>query len=481
MRWQTVLAEPQVGSPAGDRATQHDLGYIARSSDSLNATFGSGRTRPYGWRIGQLDALLRMLSSEEGPILEALAEDLGKSRIEGWATEINETTASVKYLRRHLNKWMKPERVGTPLRMRPGKSWVQREPLGVVLVISPWNFPLLLSLNPLAGALAAGNAVLLKPSEVSPATSALMARLIPRYLDRDAVAVIEGGVVETTEVLKQRFDHIFYTGNGTVGRIVMEAASRHLTPVTLELGGKNPCVVDERADLEVAARRIAWTKFGNCGQTCVAPDYLLVHETVHDRFVALLTKTITSFYGPRPAESPDYGRIINERHHHRLMDLLAGSGDVALGAEGSATQRYIAPTVLTNVPADAPVMRDEIFGPILPVLRVRDLDEAIGFIRARPKPLALYLFSSDKQSQERVLNETSSGGVVINHVAVHLSVPGLPFGGVGASGMGVYHGKSSLDTFSNRKAVLKKGTGLDPDLLYPPYTPSKESWLRRLM
>ena len=352
-----------------------------RRTDSLRAAFGSGRTRPYEWRIAQLDALLQMLASEESAILEALAEDLAKSRIEGWATEIHEIAASVKYLRKNLKKWMKPERVGTPLRLRPGKSWVQREPLGVVLVISPWNYPLLLSLIPMAGALAAGNAVLLKPSEVAPATSALMARLIPKYLDRDAVAVIEGGVVETTELLKQRFDHIFYTGNGTVGRIVMEAASKHLTPVTLELGGKNPCIVDERADLEVAAKRIAWTKFGNCGQTCVAPDYLLVHEAVHDRFMALLTTTIKSFCGPQPAESPDYGRIINERHHRRLMELLPGSGDVVLGGEGDESQRYIAPTVLTNVPADAPVMRDEIFGPILPVLRVRDLDEAIGFIR----------------------------------------------------------------------------------------------------
>ena len=388
---------------------------------------------------------------------------------------------SVKYLRKNLKNWMRRERVGTPLRLRPGKSWIEREPLGVVLVISPWNYPLLLSLNPVAGALAAGNAVLLKPSEIAPATSALMARLIPTYLDRDAVAVIEGGVVETTEVLKQRFDHIFYTGNGTVGRIVMEAASQHLTPVTLELGGKNPCIVDEHADLEVAARRIAWTKFGNNGQTCVAPDYLLVHEVVHDRFMELLAKTITSFYGQRPAESPDYGRIISERHHRRLMELLPGSGDRGVGGEGDESQRYIAPTVLTNVPADAPVMRDEIFGPILPVLRVRDVDAAIAFVRARPKPLALYLFSRDKQNQERVLNGTSSGGVVINHVAMHLSIPGLPFGGVGASGMGVYHGKSSFDTFSHRKAVLKKGTAIDPDFLYPPYTESKQRWLRRLM
>ena len=465
---------------AATRASDREFAYIAASTDALRHTFESGRTRSYEWRMEQLAALVRMLQTEEAALLEALAQDLGKPRLEAWTAEINEVAAAAKFLRKKLKKWMRPERVSTPLPLLPGKSWVLREPLGVVLVISPWNYPLLLSLNPLAGALAAGNTVLLKPSEVAPATSAVMARLLPQYLDREAVAVIEGGVAETTALLAQRFDHIFYTGNGAVGRIVMQAAAKHLTPVTLELGGKSPCIIDQQADLEVAAKRIAWAKFVNCGQTCVAPDYLLVHEAVHDRFVALLTETIKSFWGEQPAESADYGRIINVRHHRRLSALLR-DGDVAIGGQVDEASRYIAPTVLTNVAADAPVMQDEIFGPILPVLRISDLGQAIGFINERPKPLALYIFSASDQNQQRVLASTSSGGAVINHAVVHLAVPGLPFGGVGESGTGAYHGKYSFDTFSHRKAVLKKSTAVDPNLIYPPYTQAKEGWLRRLM
>jgi len=410
--------------------------------------------------------------------------DLLRSNSESFAATVAADRAAVKSAKIQLGycsiRSPVSGRTGT-LSLQPGRSWIQREPLGVVLVIAPWNYPLLLSLNPLVGALAAGNVVVLKPSELAPETSATLASLLPRYVDAEAVAVIEGAVAETTELLAQRFDSIFFTGSGTVGRIVMEAAARHLTPVTLELGGKSPCIIDRELDLGVAARRVAWAKFSNCGQTCVAPDYLLVHEAVHDRFVSQLVDSIESFWGERSDQTADYGRIVNARHHQRLAALLPGSGRIVTGGQMDAASRYIAPTVLTDVPSDAPVMRDEIFGPILPVLKVSDLEQAIRFVNARPKPLALYLFSTSGRSQARVLEATSSGGVAINHAVVQLGVQGLPFGGVGPSGMGAYHGKFSFETFTHRKAVVKKPLAIDPPLIYPPYTPTKERWLRRLL
>ncbi|MDB4986588.1 MAG: NAD-dependent aldehyde dehydrogenase [Myxococcaceae bacterium] len=471
----------QIETSRAAQAAAPDLRYIAAQADALRAAFASGRTRSYEWRMEQLGNLQRMVEENESAIITALQADLKKPSIDAWMGEVHDVAGSVKYLRKNLKKWMRRTRVPTPLPLQPGRSFVQPEPLGVALVIAPWNYPVLLLLNPLAGALAAGNAVMLKPSEVAPATSAAMAQLIRKYLDPQAVSIIEGGVDETTELLAQRWDHIFYTGNGTVGRIVMQAAAKHLTPVTLELGGKSPCIIDEHADLEVTAKRVAWGKFFNCGQTCVAPDYLLVHDKVHDRFVELLAQTVKTFWGERPETSSDYGRIINARHHRRLVGLLAGSGEVVVGGQSDEASLYLAPTVLKNVQPDAPVMSDEIFGPILPVLRVSSVDQAIGFINARPKPLALYVFSASDETQERVLAKTSSGGMVINHSLLHLTVPGLPFGGVGESGMGAYHGKHSFDTFSHRKAVLKKGTMIDPSIMYPPYTESKESWLKRLM
>lgn len=448
---------------------------------ALRAAFESGRTRSYEWRLAQIDGMLRMLATEEQAIVEALHADLGKPALEAWSAEVADCRNALKHIRKHLRKWMKPQRVSTSLVAFPGKSLIVREPLGVVLVIAPWNYPFSLVINPLMGALAAGNCALVKPSEVAPATSALIARLLPQYLDAEAVAVVEGGVPETTELLAQRFDHIFYTGNGTVGRIVMEAAAKHLTPVTLELGGKSPCIVDASADLDVTAKRVVWAKFYNCGQTCVAPDYVLVHQSVHDVFVQKLAQTIREFWGEDARQSKDYGRIVNARHHQRLMALLEGSGQVVTGGTGDVAERYIAPTVLANVPEDSPVMRDEIFGPILPVLAVSDLEHAIRFVNARPKPLALYLFASSDQAYEQVVSRTSSGGMVMNHAILHLTVHNLPFGGVGESGMGNYHGEHSFNTFSHKKAVLKKGTSLDPSINYPPYTESKESWLRRLL
>ncbi len=468
-----------VARPAGGESRESSA--IEAAVSAVRKTFETGRTRSYEWRVAQLDGLLRMLAAEEQAISEALSAGVGKPTLEAWIAEVSDCVNGTKFLKKNLRKWMKPERVPTSLAAMPGKSRIIREPLGVVLVITPWNYPFSLAINPIAGALAAGNCIVLKPSEVAPATSELLARLLPKYLDPEAIAVIEGSVQETTELLAQRFDHIFYTGNGAVGRIVMQAAAKHLTPVTLELGGKSPAIIDESVDIEVSARRVAWTKFYNCGQTCVAPDYLLVHASVHDAFVAKLQATLKEFFGEDPQRSKDYGRIVNARHHKRLMGLLPGSGDTVAGGTGDEADRYLAPTILVNVSEDSPIMRDEIFGPILPVLKVENLEQAIGFINARPKPLALYLFSASEASYEQVVSRTSSGGMVMNHAIVHLGVHSLPFGGVGESGMGAYHGKHSFDTFSHKKAVLKKGFRLDPTFAYPPYTESKEGWLRRLL
>lgn len=453
----------------------------AATLSRLREAFASGRTRTFEWRRQQLEGLGRLLADHEKAILDALHADVGKPSLEAYIAEVGYTAREVASALKNLSRWMKPERVAMPLVSQPGVSRIHREPLGVVLIIGPWNYPFQLVGGPLIGALTAGNCVLVKPSEVAPAVSALLARLLPRYLDPECVAVLEGGVAETTEILTHPFDHIFYTGNGAVGRVVMTAAAQHLTPVTLELGGKSPCIVDRDVDLEVAAKRIAWGKFFNAGQTCVAPDYVLVHEAQHDALLARLTSTLRTFYGDDPQASPDFGRIVNARHLRRLNALIPDSGAVVVGGQSDESTRYFAPTVLRDVPADSPVMADEIFGPILPVLKVKSIEEAVRFINARPKPLALYLYSTNDDSQRRVLEGTSSGGLVINHCWLHLGVPGLPFGGVGASGMGAYHGKHSFETFSHRKAVMKKPTSIDPPIMYPPYTESKETWIRRLL
>jgi aldehyde dehydrogenase (NAD+) len=318
-----------------------------------------------------------------------------------------------------------------------------------------------------------------KPSEISPNVSALIAKWLPKYLDRRAVQVVEGGVPETTALLREKWDHILYTGNGTVGRIVMEAAAKHLTPVTLELGGKSPCIVDESADLDVAAKRIVYGKFFNAGQTCVAPDYVLVHDHVHDALINRMVSMIREFYGDDPKQSPDFARIVNERHHARLTRLL-GNTDVVTGGETDVSDRYIAPTILKNVKEDDAVMQEEIFGPILPVISVSSVESAIGFVNRHEKPLALYVFAGDEAAQDRVLSGTSAGGTVLNHVWLHLSVPELPFGGVGESGMGAYHGRQSFETFSHRRSVLKKPTLPDPPILFPPYSARKLHWLKKL-
>ena len=444
----------------------------------LRAGFDSGRTRPAEWRMDQLGRLRTMLAENSDALEHALAADLRKPEPEGYAADIGFTIGEIDLARKQLRRWMKPRRVSTPMVVQPASSRIVPEPLGVVLIIAPWNYPVQLALAPLAAAIAAGNAAVVKPSEVTPHVSSALAELLPRYLDPECFAVVEGGVPETQALLAERWDHIFYTGNGRVGRIVMAAAAKHLTPVTLELGGKSPCLVDAECDLDLAARRIVWGKFLNCGQTCVAPDYLLVHASRERELIERLVHHLRAFYGDDPQRSPDLARIVNEQHVDRLAKLLE-SGTAVVGGQVDRADRYVAPTILRDVSPDAPVMQDEIFGPILPVLPVADLDESIAFVNARPKPLALYVFTTREAIKDAVVARTSAGGVCINATLWHLSNPNLPFGGVGESGMGAYHGRSGFDGFSHLKPVLEKSNRLDPSLAYPPYTRWKKALFKR--
>ncbi|MDP9341187.1 MAG: aldehyde dehydrogenase family protein [Actinomycetota bacterium] len=451
----------------------------------LRRAFDAGRTRPAAWRKQQLRQMQRLLTEGERELTEALHADLGRAAIESWTAELRFVWREIDHMLRNLDAWMAPERVPVPIVLRPARATILREPLGVGLVIGPWNYPVHLVLLPMAAAISAGNAVIGKPSEITAATSEAIARLVPRYLDPDAAAIVEGGVPESQALLAERFDHIFYTGNGRIGRIVMEAAARHLTPVTLELGGKSPAIVDRDADLDVAARRIAFGKFLNAGQTCVAPDYVLVHRDAEGALVERLAARVREFYGDDPRKSPDYPRIVNDQHFGRLTGLLeAGGFEAVMGggpAEADRSDRYFPPTILRGVSPDAPVMEEEIFGPILPVIGVDGLDQAIEFVNARPKPLSLYVFSNDRAAARRVVARTSSGSACVNTCVVQLAVPELPFGGVGASGMGAYHGRNGFETFSHRKSVLEKPTRFEPPIQYPPYTRLRRWLLRRAL
>jgi aldehyde dehydrogenase (NAD+) len=422
----------------------------------LRATFRTGRTKPVAWRTAQLRRLRELLTEHGSDLAAALHADLGKSATEAYRTEIDFTIREIDHTLDHLDEWLRPESAPVPAHLgADATAWTQYDPLGVVLVIAPWNYPAQLLLAPIVGALAAGNAVVAKPSEMAPATSAAIARLLPAYLDTDAVAVVEGGIPETTALLAERFDHIFYTGNGAVGRIVLRAAAEHLTPVTLELGGKSPAFVDRDTDLAVVADRLARGKFLNAGQTCVAPDYVLTDPETAAALEPLLASVVETVYGADPQTSGEYGRIINERHFDRLTGLL-DSGRVVVGGGSDRTDKYIAPTVLADVDPKSPVMGEEIFGPILPIVTVPGLDEAIDFINDRDKPLALYVFTESDGTRTRIAAETSSGGLGYGLPLAHLTVSDLPFGGVGESGMGNYHGRYSIETFSHRKAVLAK-------------------------
>lgn len=445
--------------------------------DRLRRTFGTGRTRPASWRLRQLRAVEAMLAECEDEFAAALTADLGRPAVDSWLIELAPSTAEAAHARKRLHRWMRPHRVRVPLAVQPGRAWYTYQPLGVVLVVSPWNYPVYLSIGPLVAALAAGNCAVLKPSEQTPATSALLRRRIADYLDPDAVAVVEGGGDETQALLEQGLDHVLFTGSADTARAVLATAGRHLTPVTLELGGKSPVIVAADAAVEVAARRVAWTKLMNAGQTCVAPDYVLVDRRVCDRFVAALTAELTRFRaGPMLP-------LVNARQAERLAALLSGSGGgtVVLGGQVDAAERRAAPTVVLDPDPGSALMQEEIFGPVLPVLGVDSVDEAIAFVNDRPEPLAVYLFSSSPATQRRVTDEISSGATVINHLVLHLLVNELPFGGVGASGTGAYHGEFGFRTFSHSKAVLRKPIRPDPSLVYPPYTRTKQRILRRLL
>lgn len=451
--------------------------------DTVREGQTSGVLRSIEARRTQLKQMRRLILENEAAFTEALQADFGKPPTETYGTEIAFTVGEIDHALKHLDAWNRPTKVKVPLTFKPGHAQLVPEPLGTVLVIAPWNYPVQLLYAPAIPALAAGNAVVLKPSEVTEHVSALIADLTPKYLDSRVVQVVTGGVDETTVLLQQRWDHIFYTGNGTVGRIVMEAAAKHLTPVTLELGGKSPVIVAADADIDVAARRIAWGKFVNAGQTCVAPDYVLVDEAVEDKLLGALLRTVHDFYGDSPKHSDDFARIVSSRQFERIAGLLdAGGFDATVcGGERDAATRYIAPTVLAGVKPDAAIMQQEIFGPVLPVLTVGNVDEAIDFVNERDKPLALYIFSDDEATVDRVISHTSAGGVCVNQVLMHLALADLPFGGVGPSGMGAYHGKAGFDTFTHHKPVLQKPTKPDPPVMYPPYKSWKQKLLRKVM
>ncbi|CAG9763869.1 unnamed protein product [Ceutorhynchus assimilis] len=450
----------------------------------LRNSFRSGKTRPLSFRITQLRNLLRMYSEKKDEIVRALHDDLRKCPAEAIVMEIDFLVNDLKNTLWNLDQWARPEYVEKDLANLLDTAYVQREPYGVVLVIGAWNYPIQLTLLPFHGALAAGNCVLIKPSEVSAASAKLIEEIIPQYVDNDCYKVMNGGIPETTDLLKQRFDYIFYTGNTAVGKIVHAAANRHLTPVTLELGGKSPCYIDSSADIKTATKRIIWGKMTNMGQTCVAPDYLLCTKEVEKKFLETATLILREFYGPDLKRSPDLGRIVNDRHFERLQGLLEG-GTVALGGDTDAHDRFMGLTVLTDVKSDAAVLQQEIFGPILPVVNVADVKEAIDYLQEREKPLALYVFSNRKADVELLLKNTSSGSVCVNDVIMQLVVDTLPFGGVGNSGMGGYHGKFSLDTFSHKKAILYKDLGLVGEVLgaakYPPLTNGKIAYLRFML
>jgi len=475
------VTEPaQRAAPDREAPADGARGPVLGPFERARGAFAEGRTRPLRWRIEQLRGVEALVREGEEELLAAMASDFGKPRVEAWLADLAPVAAEAAHVRRRLPRWVRPRRTWPGKANLPGAAFSVPEPLGTVLVISPWNYPVQLALNPLVAAVAAGNAVVLKPSELTPATSAALARLVPRYLDPEAVQVVEGGVEVATALLEQPFDHVFFTGSGAVGRVVMQAAARHLASVTLELGGKSPVLVARDADLSVAAKRVAWGKLLNAGQTCIAPDYALVEREVLGDFVDQLVAAMASLQGPDPRSSAT--RIVNDRHLERLAGLLASAGGtVVTGGTVDRERRLVAPTVILDPEPTSPLMQEEIFGPILPVLGVQDLEEAVAFVASRPKPLALYLFTRSRQTEQRVLAGTTSGGVCVNHTMVHFLAPELPFGGVGASGMGAYHGRAGFEELSHRRSVVRRPTRPDLPLTYPPFDDRKERWLRRLL
>lgn len=435
--------------------------------------FAAGATLDINTRILMLKRLQQAIRQQEEQLCNAMKKDLGKSASEAYMCEVGLTLSELSCQIKHLKKWAKPKRCRTELANFHAKSFTLREPYGCVLVMSPWNYPFLLCMEPMIGAIAAGNCCVLKPSAYSPATSGAIKNLVQEVFPEEYVAVVEGGREENSALLEERFDYIFFTGGVTVGRLVMEKAAAHLTPVTLELGGKSPCIVDKTCNLKLAAARIAFGKYLNCGQTCVAPDYLLIDRSVKEEFLKLFTQTVSEMYGTNPLQNPDYGKIINRKHFDKLTGLM-DSNKVVFGGGTNPDSLQIAPTVMDHITGEDAVMQEEIFGPILPVIEFTEIEQAFAFVREREKPLAAYLFTGDKHTEKEFLRRLSFGGGCINDTIMHLATSQMGFGGVGNSGMGSYHGRKSFETFSHEKSILKKYCWIDMPLRYQPYSHVKD-------
>ena len=448
---------------------------FSKLTEAQKQFFETGRTRDLAFRICQLQLLADAMRKNETVLEEALKKDLGKSAFESYATEIGFVLADIRYTIQNLQKWSAPKRVRTPLYLFPGKSKIQKEPYGSVLILGPYNYPVQLLAEPLVGAIAAGNCAVLKPSELTPHVSKAMYQIVHSTFKEEYIACVEGGVEVNQELLSQKFDYIFFTGSERVGRIVMKAAAENLTPVTLELGGKSPVIIEKTANIKEAARRIAWGKLLNAGQTCVAPDYVLVDESRKQQFLTEMKNAFFHLYGKEIKKNPHFGRIVNERHMERLQKILEQDAKYLFcGGEADALQRYIEPAILDlGKDQNAASMQEELFGPILPVLSYHKLEDAVRFVNKRAKPLALYLFTKKRSAERFVLERVSSGGVCVNDTISHLINPDLPFGGVGASGMGQYHGKYSFDTFTHEKSVFYKPADWNLPVCYPPFTKGK--------
>lgn len=456
--------------------------FLFPDSPKMRSFFADGQTRDYEFRKQQLQKLHQIISGHEKEITQALAADFGKPAVETYASEIAFLYQEINHILKHLRHWMRPEKVATPLALQPSKSRIYSEPKGVALVIGPWNYPFQLTLAPVVAAIAAGNCVVIKPSEITPHTSALIKNLISHHFAPEYLAVVEGeGAKVIPELIDNyHFDHIFFTGSPRVGAMIAEQAGRHLISTTLELGGKSPAVVEPSAAFGVTAKRLLWGKFLNSGQTCIAPDYLLLDNKVAAPFIETLKETLSKFYGDPSQVSPHLARIVNEGRWKTLVSYL-DQGQVLYGGQHHLEERYIAPTLLQVTDLSQPIMQEEIFGPILPIITYQNRSEVLEIIEKNPYPLAFYLFTGDKESQDWYLNRVQFGGGATNNAMIHFSNPALPFGGINQSGQGRYHGHEGFVTFSNRKSVLHSGTWFDPNFKYPPYTESALKWFRRLL
>lgn len=453
---------------------------ILKITEKQREYFHTDVTKDAGFRREALRKLLQAITSQETKILAALKTDLNKSDFEGYMTEVGMVREECRYAIKHIRKWASPRRTVSPLAQFPSRSFVLSEPFGVALIMSPWNYPFQLALSPLVGAIAAGNCAVIKPSAYTPATSQAIADLIADIYPPEYITVVQGGRAENAQLLDLKFDFIFFTGSPAVGHLVMEKASKYLTPVCLELGGKSPAIVDETANIPLAAKRIAWGKYLNAGQTCVAPDYVLVHESKKTELISEIKKAVEEFFPDGVMKNDDFVRIVNDKQFDRLLGLMEGENAV-IGGTYDRSGRIITPTVLDNITFDSKVMGEEIFGPVLPLITYTSLDETIKVLKEKPKPLALYLFTSEKAVVKKVHNSLSFGGGCVNDTIIHLATSEMGFGGVGSSGMGSYHGKWSFDTFSHFKGIVDKKTWLDLPMRYRPYKAGNYKLIRRFM